>query len=703
MRDPKFSTALLNPRSIALVGASGDPDKYTARPQRFLRKHGFRGKIFPINPNRREVLGERAFPSLASASGPIDHAFIMVASDLVSEVVRECGELKIPVATIFSDGFAETGEQGLRKQHQVLELARAGGVRLLGPNCLGLINTHANFFLSTNAVLEMDEIARGPLALVSQSGTMLGSLLTRGHARGIGFSKLISVGNEADLAVGEITDLLVDDPDTKVILLFLETLRDSRRLAQAARRAHAAGKPIVVYKLGRSRVGRELATSHSGAMAGSDEAASAFFRCHGMMRVYTLEALLEIAPLVADRKPSRRQRVAVMTTTGGGAATVVDELGVMGVQVVPPTDDIIERLRHQNITIHKTPIIDLTMAGTKKEVASAVLNALIESDHCDIVLSVVGGSAKFHPQQAVEPIVAASHEKPLAVFLSPQADTSLELLCKAGIAGFRTPEACADAMRAFSCWIPPASLHAAGDADTATMDKLETLLSRYPAGTLNELDSRDLFEMLGVPQAATQVIASPDDTVKVCFPVAAKILSPDLPHKTEAGGVMLNIPDQNALKSAANRMWKDIEKNHPMARLNGLLVQTMETGLAEAIIGYKHDLQIGPVIMLGVGGRLAEIYHDFVLRLAPVSLAEARSMIEEVDGLAIIRGYRGLPSGDCAALASAIHAVSLLAFTRGRVLEADLNPVIVKADGRGVVAVDALVRLGYPETEPASA
>ncbi|MBI2226693.1 MAG: acetate--CoA ligase family protein, partial [Betaproteobacteria bacterium] len=570
-------------------------------------------------------------------------------------------------------------------------------------NCLGLINTHANFFLSTNAVLEMDEITRGPLALVSQSGTMLGSLLTRGHARGIGFSKLISVGNEADLAVGEITDLLVDDPDTKVILLFLETLRDSRRLAQAARRAHAAGKPIVVYKLGRSRVGRELATSHSGAMAGSDEAASAFFRCHGMMRVHTLEALLEIAPLVADRKPSRRQRVAVMTTTGGGAATVVDELGVMGVQVVPPTDDIIERLRHQNIAIHKTPIIDLTMAGTKKEVASAVLNALIESDHCDIVLSVVGGSAKFHPQQAVEPIVAASHEKPLAVFLSPQADTSLELLCKAGIAGFRTPEACADAIRAFSCWIPPASLHAASDADTATMDKLETLLSRYPAGTLNELDSRDIFEMLGVPQAATHVIASPDDTVKVCFPVAAKILSPDLPHKTEAGGVMLNIPDQNALKSAANRMWKDIEKNHPMARLNGLLVQTMETGLAEAIIGYKHDLQIGPVIMLGVGGRLAEIYHDFVLRLAPVSLAEARSMIEEVDGLAIICGYRGLPSGDCAALASAIHAVSLLAFTRGRVLEADLNPVIVKAAGRGVVAVDALVRLGYPETEPAIA
>ena len=239
--------------------------------------------------------------------------------DAVADAIEQCVAKKVPVATIYSDGFAEIGPEGRRKQERLLAIARAGGVRLLGPNCIGLFSSEPSCALSVNAVLEQLDITPGPLAIVSQSGSMTGGLLSRGLGRGAGFSKLVSVGNECDIGVGEIADLLVDDPHTGAILLFMETLRDADHLAHAARRAFAAGKPVVVYKLGRSEVGQDLAASHTGAMAGADEVADAFFRAHGMLRVDTLENLFELPALIASQKPARRHRVAVMTTTGGGA------------------------------------------------------------------------------------------------------------------------------------------------------------------------------------------------------------------------------------------------------------------------------------------------------------------------------------------------------------------------------------------------
>src|SRR5919106_2154720 len=343
--------ALFEPRSVALVGASSDARKNTSRPQRYLRKHGYTGRIIPVNPGRDEIFGEKAYPDIASVPEPIDHAFIMVPAKAVQSAIEQCAEKGIPVATVYSDGFAETGAEGRRNQDRIIEIARAGGVRVIGPNCIGLVSTDPGCAISVNAVLEMAQIKVGPLAIVSQSGSMLGGLLSRGLGRGVGFSKLISVGNESDLSVGEFVDLLVDDPHTQTILLFMETLRDADKLAHAARRAYAAGKHVVVYKLGRSEVGQDLAASHTGAMAGSDEMADAFFRAHGILRVDTLENLFELPALVAGQRPSARHRVAVMTTTGGGAASVVDRLGTLGVEVVAPTDDVVAKLAEQDITI----------------------------------------------------------------------------------------------------------------------------------------------------------------------------------------------------------------------------------------------------------------------------------------------------------------------------------------------------------------
>ncbi len=660
-----LAEALFAPRAVALVGASGDPAKNSARPLRFLRKHGYAGRIVPINASRGEVLGERAFSSLAEAPGAIDHAFIMTPGDSVERALDECGARGVPVATIFSDGFADAGDEGTARQARLVARARTLGVRVLGPNSMGLVDVPGRVALTVNAVLEMDVLPAGTTSFVSQSGTMLGTVLSRGAARGLGFAKLVSVGNESDLGIAELVELLAEDPGTRVILLFLETIRDGARLAAAARRAHAAGKPVVAYKLGRSRLGAALARSHTGALAGEDAALAAYFRDCGIVRVDMLETLIEIAPLLSGRTPPnlpRAARVAVVTTTGGGAASVVDRLGMFGIETVAPNS--------------KSPIIDLTMTATAEQYTAA-LDELLASPRCDGVLAVAGSSAQFHPQLAVGPIVRSKRSaKPLAVFLTPHAERSLALLAERGIAAFRTPEACADALAACFAWRSPRTLAAAASAEWPP-----DLPRRGP---LDEAQALLLLASLGIPVVEHAIARPPGYTHAIPYPVAAKALSAELPHKTEAGAVCLDIADRAEFDRGVRAMLERV----PAAR--AVLVQKMESGLAEAIVGYRDDPVVGPIVLVGAGGALAEIYKDYALRLAPVSEEEAAAMIAEVKGLAAVRGYRGLPRGDVRALAQAVAALSRLALTSGRsVAEAEINPLIVKREG--AVAVDALV------------
>jgi len=654
-----LAQALFAPRAVALVGASGDPKKNTARPQRFLARHGYAGAVLPVNPTRAEVLGAKAYRSVAEAPPPVDHAFIMIPE--VERALEDCGRAGVAVATVFSDGFADVGAEGAARQARLAARARELGVRLLGPNSMGVIDIPGRLTLTVNAVLEMDSLPAGGASIVSQSGTMLGTVLSRGAARGLGFAKLVSVGNEADLGVGELVELLADDADTHVILLFLETVRDAERLAAAARRAHAAGKPVVAYKLGRSALGERLARSHTGALAGSDAALDAYFRDCGILRVDMLETLIEIAPLVAGRapprlEPGRAPRVAVVTTTGGGAASVVDRLGLSGIETVAPGSD--------------APIVDLTMAGTSAQYA-ATLAALIGSPECDAVLAVVGSSAMFHPQHAVEPILGAPRSaKPLGAFLTPHAEQSLALLARGGVAAFRTPEACADAFRAYFEWKVPR-----GESIAPTID-IKIQNQKY-----DEKRALELFASLGIETAASQVARAPDFGHALPYPVAAKILSAEIAHKTEAGGVILGIGGEVEFREKVKQL-----------NSNEVLVQVMQSGHGEAIVGYRDDPLVGPLALVGAGGVTAEVYRDVALALAPVSVEEAEDMISRVKGLAVLRGYRGLPRGDLRALARAVAALSRLALVPGRpVAEAEINPVIVKREG--AVAVDGLVLL----------
>lgn len=670
---------LLEPRRIALVGASGDPARLTARAQIYLRRHGYQGELFPVNPRASEILGEPAFARVEDIPGEIDFAYILLGTQQVEAQLAAVAAKGAKVACILADGFAEAGPEGQALQDRCVAAAKAAGLRLLGPNSMGIINIPARIAASVNAALEAETLPAGRLALVSQSGSMLGAIMGRGAARGMGFSHLIATGNEADLTAGEIAAMLVDEPGVDAVMLFLEAIRQPQHYAHAAWKAHRAGKPIIAYKLGRSPYGAELATSHTGALAGSDMAAEAFFRAHGILRATMLESFLELPALVLGRKPhvSTHRAVSVMTTTGGGGAMAVDALGVAGIEARIPDAHATAKLHAVDMHPHGR-LLDMTLAGTKPDRVEAAIVALAAARDTDVVVPVIGSSAQFRPHDAVAGIVrgrdAVGDAKPVAAFLVPQADASLRLLAEAGIPAFRTPESLADAMRAFLDWRAPlAAPHMAAP---------EVTLPERP----DEADARDVFAALGLATDYARFTDTPPEGLR--YPVALKILSPDLAHKTEVGGVALNIPDEAALRSAMQTVRARVEKAAPQARITGFLAQPMAKGLAEVILGFRRDPEVGPVVLLGAGGVLAELHRDVALRLAPLHLDEARGMIADVRALRVIEGWRGLPRGDVEALAQAIVAVSRLAAMEG-IAEAEINPLMIHESG--VTVADAWI------------
>jgi acyl-CoA synthetase (NDP forming) len=509
---------------------------------------------------------------------------------------------------------------------------------------------------------------------------------------------------------------MLDDPDVDGYLLFLETLRHAGKLRAFAQRAAAVGKPVLAYKLGRSEQGRELAVTHTGALAGEDDIAEAFLRNCGIARVETLSALIEGLPLLA-RVPARREkripRVAVVTTTAGGAAMVVDPLASRGVDVAAPGEATYARFDAAGIKISRSRLIDLTLAGARCEVMKAALDILTTAPEFDLVVVVVGSSARFYPELAVQPIIdsaraGADSRKPVAVFLVPEAPQARAALGKAGVANFYTPEACADAVAAALARRVP---RAAAPSPRLPSGRLRSSPSKtgvnalssatgYGEGrgescgrTLDELEAYALLDRLGVPHApsvALDVTTAPPPPLPFGYPVALKVLSSEITHKSDVGGVALGITDEPALLAAIAVMRARL----PQAQR--VLVQPMIAGIGEVLIGYRIDPDIGPLVMVAAGGIYTEIYRDRSLRLAPVDLDTASEMIAEVRGLKLLAGYRGKPMGDTAALAQAVAALSRLDGDPA-VLEAEVNPLIVRRQGQGVVAVDAVVRMKCPD------
>lgn len=697
---------LVAPRVVALVGVSDGAGKLSGRPFHFCRQHGFTGQIYIVNPRRDTVLGETAYPSVVAIPVPVDHAYLLVGTGLVEAALDDCIAAGVKVVTVLADGFAEAGDAGRARQARLVAKANAAGIMLIGPNSMGVVNSGAGFVCTTNAAFKTADLLPGRLAVLSHSGSLIGTLLSRGTVRNIGFSHFVSLGNEAQTCVGTVGLTLVDNPDIDGFVLFLETMRNAKAFARFAAAARNLGKPVVAYVLGKSREGQALSVSHTGALTGEAAAVAAFLRHHQIAEVSQLDALFE-APALMLQKPrlADRPRVAtVLTTTGGGGAMLVDQLSLRGVALAGLGPDSADFFRRNDIPFGSGKLVDVTLAGAQYDVMKAAITQLITDATTGLLVVAIGSSAQFNPELAVKPIIDAVAENPgaapVAAFPLPHAPDSMAMLQAAGIPAFGGVESAADTIALFLADDTghDEPEHMAPDV----AQKIGALIAAHSAGAvLDEVHAGDIFTVLGIE--APPAVLIDDNLVKgddldkvldaagVAYPVVAKLVSPDLPHKTEYGAVTLTIMTGDALETAIATMRTDVACHAPHAQIDAVLIQPMVTGLGEALVGFRRDNLVGPVVTVGAGGVMAEIYRDVAIRPAPVSVQIARQMLDEVKGFALLRGYRGRPVGDLDALARLVASVSQLA-AFDAVAEAEINPVLVRADG--VVRLDALIRLG---------
>ncbi|WP_447733070.1 acetate--CoA ligase family protein [Pseudomonas shirazensis] len=683
---------LLSPASVAVIGASGDARKTSGRPIAFLRKHGFEGRLYPVNPRYEEIDGLRCYPSVDALPEVPDVAIILLGPERANQAVADLARRGCPAAIVLAGGYGETGTVGALRQDE-LKVAR-GAMRILGPNTIGLVNLTDRVTLSASGALDMDQLLAGRVAVVSQSGGILGALLSRGVAAGIGFSKLISTSNEVDLDVADFVDYLADDPATSVIALYIEGLRDSDKFSRAAHKAHAAGKPVVVYKVGRSEAGAHAANSHTGALAGSDDLYCAYFKQLGVIRAETFADLLDIPFALASGRTMNGRRVAILTSTGGAGTLIADNLGMSGFETPAPGPVTAEKLRNLDIgdqaVLDRNPI-DLTLAGLQPELMRSAIGILLQSDDYDAVVSVVGSSGVAQPHLMADAIrdSLASSDKPVLAYISPHAPAAAQRINGSGGVAFNAPESCASALKALLQRQQVITQSETGSAPAVFPRAFDEL----PSGPLDEERSKRLYADFGIPVTRERIVKNRVEAAQAARElggrVVLKVLSERIPHKSEVGGVALHLCSDD-IGARLDRM-RDEVSSHVGFTPECFLVQEMVTGGQELILGFHRDPQLGPALLVGMGGVTAELFQDTTLRLLPVNEDQARQMLGELKTYPLLDGFRGMPKADVDAAVRCIVAFSDMAMQLGeRLLEAEINPLLVRPAGSGVVALDGL-------------
>ena len=675
---------LIHPRSVAVVGASADPAKLTGRPVSYLRRHGFTGAIYPVNPRVTAIGDLPCFPDVASLPEAPDAAIVLLGAKSAAAAVAALAAKGCGAAVVLAGGFGETGAAGAERQAALR--AAAGSMRVLGPNTIGLVNLTDHITLSATGALELEGLQDGRVAVVSQSGGIMGSLLSRAADRGLGLSKLIATGNEVDVDLADCIDFLVDDPSTSVIALYMEGLRDPAKFRVAAARAAAAGKQLVVFKVGRSEFGARSAVSHTGALAGADRMYDALFRQLGVIRATNFVDLLDIpAALVTGRRPAGN-RVAVLTSTGGAGTLVADSCGVAGLDVPLPdaaTAEKIAALQPDDPDAAGRNPVDVTLAGLQPALFRTAISALLDSPSFDAVVVIAGSSALADPNLVADAVFdcQGASSKPLLVYVSPHAPHLVAMLNRGGVPAFSTPESCAIVLAAMQP--RPAS---AAALPTAPAD-----CSALPHGPLDEAESKQLFARFGVPSVREVVVAPGAHAAAHGFdgPVVVKLLSRQVLHKSEVGGVKVGVlPD--GVGAAIEAMNDSLQSRGIVPE--GFLVQEMVRGGVEMILGFHRDPQLGPAVLLGLGGVMAEVFEDVAIRLLPIGRADAEAMVGELKARKLLAGFRGASAADVPALVDAVLAFAGMAESLGeRLVEAEINPLFVLP--QGVRAADGLVVL----------
>jgi len=683
---------LLSPRSIAIVGVSSDFNKLNGRVMKFLLEKGYKGRIFPVNPKYEDVGGHRCFATIGDIGEAPDLAVISVPAKVVPAQLEAAGEAGVRAVIVFSSGFGEMGEEGREKERQVVEIAKRHGMRLCGPNTLGIINAFDGAF-ATFTQYGMGSTNPGPVGFVTQSGAFGTAIAALARKRGLGLGYFANTGNETDVTFADCLGRIVEDPRITTLAGYIEGITDGPGFISAAQRAMEIGKPLVVTKVGRTASGARAASSHTGALAGEDAVFDGIARQHGVIRARNEEHMLDIVDMSTTTACPQGRGVGIVTQSGGAGVLMSDRAEEVGLNVPHLSEQTVARLRDilpafgaagNPVDVTAQFIADPSML---KESVKAVLD---DPDvHVAAVwLQLMDGFVDTLTKTFRE--LKEETEKPFVVSWVAAPEEGLRALRELGICALRGAEPTIDAIAALVDWEEARQSRL---ADAGEKSDQPALPAPGP-GFVSTTKSVSLLGDAGVPVARVGLATSCEQAIKhaerIGWPVALKIESPDILHKTETGGVEIGLGDADSLRAAYERITFRAAQAAPEARIDGVIVQQMGSGTVEMVIGLRRDPGFGPVVMVGMGGILIEVQKDVVFNRAPVTETEAARMLEKLKGKVMLDGVRGAPAVDRKALCQMISAVSRFGAASADWLEElDLNPVLAGPDG--VIAVDCLL------------
>jgi acyl-CoA synthetase (NDP forming) len=694
----------LHPRSIAVIGVSGGGRQgLTGASSVFsnLQKFGYPGKIFPVNPKYDEIDGVKCYKSVKDIGEPVDMVVIGIAAKYVPDILRECGETGVKAAIIVGSGFAEIKE-GEALQQEVVDIASASGIRIIGPNCLGMINSHEKIVANTSGGLWCGKVSAGNIGLVSQSGALISSLIPRAEDLNMGYSFIVSSGNEADLKLADYVELLLEDQNTYVIVAFAEGLKDHRRLAELAERALDLKKPLLIYKVGKSERAAASVKAHTGSLAGSNQVTDAFLKQHGIIRLDETDEIYESAYLFTKKKLMNSNRIAVITTSGGAGGVICDiceeEKLLVPELSVRTQERLKEVLPYFGSAINP---VDMTGAMTATpEKLKDVIRIVDEDSNIDaIVMSITGAppeSSYVYSRTLAEFYPTCS--KPLIVcyYTGEMNKADMSFMCESGVPSYYSYRSGLRALKRLYQWSQLASREQTKqNAAEITPKKLADYVE-FSAGqsTMTESESKTLFSKFGLPVAKGKLVTSSDAAVAAAdefdYPVVLKVVSTEIAHKSDMGGVKLNLKTPDEVRNAYAEIESAVAATGK--QYDGVLVEKMIVGGVEVIAGITTDIQFGPTVVFGSGGIYTEVYKDAAMRVCPIDRDEAMEMIQETKVYKILKGIRGKSPCDIEELAATLVKLSEFALSfQEEVREVDINPLIVREEGKGVVAADALI------------
>ena len=693
------------PQSIAVLGASPDTHRIRGRLLHQLRENGFPGRILPINPSYQEISGLRCHASIGAVGEPVDLALVAIPATGVASALEECARAGVKNALIISSGFAEEGGAARDMQAALVEVTRNTGLRACGPNCEGYFNALGKVATTFSPTVEVKEdesrllVSDRRIGVIAQSGGIGFALFNRGKAAGIGFSYVISTGNEADLNMADFLDYMVEDTNTHAVMLFCEAVRDGPAFVAALAKARRLGKPIIAIKVGRTDAGTRASASHTASLSGSYAAYHAVFERYGVIETEDPDEAVAIAGVLLTCPPPKGRRTAVITPSGGGGAWMADTLSLHGL-IVPTLSTATQASLRSVMPSYGASgnPVDVTAQGSTTGAAvMTAMETLAQSDEIDMLVLITSLTSETRVSLDAERVraTAARCGKPMTVWTytipsefgrRSAAGCGLFVhsdLRNVGVAMSRLAsytEAQIRPLPASAGSIPAASLPA-GLPRVLTEQRAKALLAPYGLPASSE-------------RIATSAAEAADAATAIGYPVVLKIASPDLPHKTEAGGVVLGLQNQQAVTEAYEKIIAAAHRYKPEARIEGVLVQKMAPRGYELVIGMVNDTTFGPIMMVGMGGTLVELMGDVVHRPAPIDLAEATEMLRGLKSAKLLQGYRGATPVDTIPAAELIANLSRAALAwREQVAEMELNPVILHADGSGVTIADALITL----------